>query len=259
MPKLKIGVIIESLRLPVKQAIQLASEIGVEGIQFYATSGELSAGNLTRSGRHDFLKFLEGRRLVVSAVCGDFGKGFTNPEIVDEQIAKTKPIIELCSDLGAGIVTSHIGVIPQERESKEWSCLSDALTELGKFAEGFEACFACETGPESPELMREFIESLPTDGIRVNYDPANLVMNGFDPVAGVYELANYIVHTHAKDGYREEDRRGEVPLGEGQVDFPEYISAMKEIEYEGFYTIERETGEEPVRDIIKAKEFLEKL
>jgi len=258
MGRLRIGVMLESLRLPPRDAILKASEIGLEGIQFFATGGELSPQNLSRSGRKDLLKLLEDNRLEVSAVCSDFGRGFTDPRTVDELIAKTKPIIELSCEIGSGIVTSHIGVIPEDKHSKVWETLSEALTELGKYCDNLEASFACETGPEHPKLMREFIESLDTDGIAVNYDPANLVMNGFDPVEGVVILGSYIVHTHAKDGYRKDGKRGEVPLGEGQVNFAEYVDALDEIYYEGFYTIERETGTDPISDIVKAKKFLER-
>ena len=118
-------------------------------------------------------------------------------------------------------------------------------------------------------------------GIRVNFDPANIVMTtGVDPVEGVRELKDYIVHTHAKDGilykrdpeyiYRVEaggNAEGvildeyyvETPLGQGQVNFREYLKALREIPYNGFLTIEREVGKDPVADIATAIEFLRKL
>jgi sugar phosphate isomerase/epimerase len=87
---------------------------------------------------------------------------------------------------------------------------------------------------------------------------------GDDPVKGVHTLKDYIVHTHAKDGIKLPDENGnkrwkEMPLGEGNVNFPEYLRALKEIGYNGFYTIEREVGETPEVDIIKARDFLRAL
>jgi len=107
-------------------------------------------------------------------------------------------------------------------------------------------------------------------------DPANLVMVvGDDPVKAVHTLKDYIVHTHAKDGrmiYARDPEvvygitnsddvpvgpsHLEVPLGEGQVPFPEYLAALDEIGFKGFLTIEREVGEDPVGDISRAVEFL---
>ena len=45
--------------------------------------------------------------------------------------------------------------------------------------------------------MAEFLRGLKAKSIKVNYDPANMVMNGFDPVQGVYDLRDFISHTHA--------------------------------------------------------------
>ena len=47
----------------------------------------------------------------------------------------------------------------------------------------------------------------------------------------------------------------ETPVGEGDVDFAAYIGALKEIGYDGFLTIERETGADPSADIQKAAEY----
>ena len=51
----------------------------------------------------------------------------------------------------------------------------------------------------------------------------------------------------------------ELPLGEGKVDFPAWLAALREVGYHGFLTIEREVGENPEADIRKAVEFLQKL
>lgn len=51
----------------------------------------------------------------------------------------------------------------------------------------------------------------------------------------------------------------EVPLGTGQVDWKNYISALKEIGYDGFLTIERETGNEPQEDIRLAANYIRKI
>jgi sugar phosphate isomerase/epimerase len=95
--------------------------------------------------------------------------------------------------------------------------------------------------------------------VAVNLDPSNLVMvTGDDPAKAVYTLKEYIVHTHAKDGIMIGNREGyrEVPLGQGGVDFDNYLSALGKIGYTGFLTIEREVGDDPEADIKLAKSFL---
>jgi len=62
-----------------------------------------------------------------------------------------------------------------------------------------------------------------------------------------------------KDGIRVDGNAAEVPLGEGSVDFPEYLARLGATGYDGFLTVEREVGDDPVTDIVKAVEFLRTL
>jgi sugar phosphate isomerase/epimerase len=47
----------------------------------------------------------------------------------------------------------------------------------------------------------------------------------------------------------------ELPIGEGDVDWDNYFKALKEIGFDGFLTIERETGEDPSADITLAANY----
>ena len=156
--------------------------------------------------------------------------------------------------------------------------MQEACRELAEFADSLDAHFAIETGPERAQTLRTFLDSLNSKGVAVNLDPANLVMvTGDDPVKAVYTLKDYIVHTHAKDGIKlkdsnpeyiyqvvhpipEEYSQGgyfeEVPLGKGSVPFKEYLTALDDIGYKGFLTIERECGDNPSADIAAAANYL---
>jgi sugar phosphate isomerase/epimerase len=212
--------------------------------------------NLTKSARRDFVKFVKQHGLEISALCGDLGHGFTDPNKNDALIAKTKKMVELAVDLKTSIITTHVGVIPDDEKAKEWKAIAEALKDIATFAANHGVCLATETGPEDAKVMKRFLDQLRNDGAKVNYDPANLVMMGFDQIQGVHDLRDYIVHTHAKDGVRIDNKPKEVPLGEGQVNFPRYLQAMEEIGFHGHYAIEREVGADPVADIAKAVKFL---
>ena len=158
--------------------------------------------------------------------------------------------------------------------------MQEACFELSRFADSIEAHFAIETGPETAETLKMFLDDLGSKGVAVNLDPANFKMvTGDDPVKAVYTLRDYIVHTHAKDGNRlnignpeyiyqavhpvpehfgDVQYFEEVPLGTGSVDFPDYLKALEDIGFKGFLTIEREVGDNPVADIIAAYDFLKK-
>lgn len=276
----KIGIMTDSLRIDTKSAIKTAASLGADGFQMYATNGENSPENLTKEKRRELLDFTKSNGLVFSAICGDLGQGFGNPEKNPALIEKSKRILELAKDLECDIVTTHIGVVPADPSHDRYKIMQEACFTLSRFADDMGSHFAVETGPEPAKILKEFLDSLSSHGVAVNFDPANLVMvHGEDPVEAVHTLGDYIVHTHAKDGIKLSDCNPEilyaviehetlaqeapsfeeVPLGEGKVNFPTYLQALKDVGYDGFLTIERECGDNPLADITKAVEFLKKM
>jgi len=275
-----IGVMDASFRLPFAQALDAAVQIGAQGIQMYATHGDHSPEQLNAAQRRELLQMLKDRGLVFSALCGDLGKGFGNRELNPELIEKSKRILDLAKDLETDVVTTHIGVVPEDKNHERYKIMSEACFELSRYADSIGSHFAIETGPETSATLKAFLDQLGSTGVGVNLDPANLVMvTGDDPVQAVHNLKDYIVHTHAKDGIMlergnpeviyhviqaPEDVAGisyfrEVPLGTGSVDFPNYLKALEEIGYRGFLTIEREVGENPAKDIRTAIDFLKNI
>lgn len=151
---MKIGVLLESFHKPVGQALKMASELGVDAVQVYATKGELSPENLKGQALSDFKKAVADSGLTISALCGD-------------------------------IVHTHA-----------------------------------------------------KDGIKLyDLDPEKI----YNPAADV------IITSPAF---------AEMPLGQGKVDFSGWIDALRQIGYDGYLTIERETGDDPAADIRAAVQFL---
>lgn len=277
MYRFPIGVILESFRTDTRTAIKQAADLGADGIQMYATKGENSPENLTPAKRRELLDIVKSHGLRFSALCGDLGRGFFNPELNPELIEKSKRILDLAKDLETDIVTTHIGVVPEDKTIDRYGIMQEACFELSRYADSLDAHFAIETGPEPSHVLKAFLDGLHSTGVAVNLDPANLVMVvADDPVTAVHNLKDYIVHTHAKDGimlqrtnpefiYKVtpkpvelEDVKfyREVPLGEGGVNFDNYLRALEEIGYRGFLTIEREAGLQPAEDILTAKKHL---
>lgn len=250
---MKIGVMVESFRTDFITGVKKAAEIGAAGIQKYAVSGEI---DWTNDQIKETLDIVKSHGLVFSALCGDFGHGFTDAEKNKELVEKSKRVVDLAKKLECNVVTTHIGVVPEEENAVK-ETIRKACRELAIYADSMEAAFAVETGPETAVVLYDFLESLGAGGVRVNFDPANLVMVVADiPHIAVKTLGKYIVHTHAKDGVKKGDGYLELPLGEGDVNFDLYLPALKETGFDGFLTIEREVGDNPEKDIKMAVDFL---
>ncbi len=276
MKKFPIGVIIDSFRTDIPTAVKKAAECGAQGIQVYATRGEMAPDNLVGAKRKEFLDLVKSNGLVVSALCGDLGGGgFIHKDLNRERVDYSKRILDLAKELETDVVTTHIGVVPEDPNHDRYKIMQEACYELAEYADSINAHFAVETGPETSLVLKGFLDSLNSTGVGVNLDPANLVMvTGDDPAKAVHNLKKYIVHTHAKDGkqifFRDpeivygikkdvivtDDSFIEVPLGEGSVNWKEYLQALEDIGFNGFLTIEREVGDNPEKDIRKAVDFL---
>ena len=276
---MKIGAMIESFRLGFREAAAAARKAGASGVQAYA-SGTINA-DMTDAEIAEVRRILDGEGLEISAVCGDFGcRMFYLPDESRDLIEKEKRVMSVARKLGTSIVTTHIGVVPEDTNCRQYETMHRVCRELAECADSEGGKFAVETGPEKSAVLKAFLDSLGSRGVSVNLDPANLVMcAGDDPVEAVANLKDYIVHTHAKDGVQkfavdtrriyaaqyfglEPAPRGsylEVPLGKGGVPWKKYIAALKDIGYDGYLTIEREVGDDPMRDIVTAVEFLKTL
>ncbi|MBP3370126.1 MAG: sugar phosphate isomerase/epimerase [Clostridia bacterium] len=281
---MKIGVITDcfGFGLPVDSAIKRASALGFDGVQIYATTGAFSPDALDEAARNSYKALLRENNLEVSALCGDMGgHGFQIAADNPARIEMTNRIVDLACELGASVVTTHIGVIPSDKNDPTYAVMLDALTQCGRYAKAHGVTLAIETGPETADVLYSFI--CDTDGgVGVNLDPANFVMvTGQDPVAAVKLLGKHIVHTHVKDGVmlKKTDPKiiydhfatggiealnvadffKEVPVGTGDVDFPAYLAALREVGYDGYLTIERETGADPEADIILARDTIKGL
>ncbi|MHB0856346.1 MAG: sugar phosphate isomerase/epimerase family protein [Anaerolineae bacterium] len=256
MGALKVGVFADNLGLGVWDGIRKAAELGADGIQIYTTHGEMLPENLSATRRAELRALLADLGLVLSATCSDFGKGLVDEERNRELLPRIKANIDLAVDLGTDIITTHIGVVPEQRTDPVWGTMARALNEIGAYAEERNVVLATETGPEPGARLRELLEALDNRAIRVNFDPANFIIYGYDMRASLAALHDLTVHTHAKDANAARD---EVPLGEGEVDFPWYVAQWQAYGYDGFYTIEREVGADPIGDITQAIAFLRNL
>jgi sugar phosphate isomerase/epimerase len=261
MGRLKVGAFLSSFRLDFKSALAKAREIGLQGLEFSSLRGEIDIEKIAAEQAKDIVKKFKEHNLIITSICGDIG-GFAleDEQEANARVERTFKIMEITKRLGSNIVQTHIGHVPEDfATNRKTAIMKMCLEKIGKQGEKTGVYLATETGPEPGSTMKKFLDTIGIPTIKVNYDPANLAMKGFDPIAGVQDLKDYIIHTHAKDGRKTPDEKGrkEQPLGKGDVNFPKYIQAMDAIGYQGFYVIERECGDNPADDIAAAKTFLD--
>jgi L-ribulose-5-phosphate 3-epimerase len=262
------------------KGIEVAVELGVEGVHIGAYGGPWDLEKCTSAERGEILARIKGYGLSISALIGWGG----NVDLCDEEgladnIAWAKRLNEVAVDMAEGLWMAHAGICPEDPDDPRYKRFHDSLAEIAAHGESVGAKLALETGPEPPRTVLELMEAIDSPSLRVNFDPANLLlwpphianehgvpfdfekaMADFDPVEGLRLLAPYVVHVHGKDSVlREDGSCEEVPLGTGMTNWPELDRIFKANGYDGFYAIERECGEDAMGDVRRAVEFLRSL
>ena len=127
----------------------------------------------------------------------------------------------------------------------------DTLAQAGQLAADQGVTLAFETGQETAELLRRTLDDLKAPNLKVNFDPANMILYDMgDPIRAVEILGPDIRSVHLKDARRTRvpgHWGAEVPLGEGEVGIPAFLQALKNVGYTGPLVIEREVGDQAGR------------
>ncbi len=171
---------------------------------------------------------------------------------------------DFAKKIGVKDVVTHLGFLPENPCSAEFFEIVSAIRDVAEYCKQNDQYFLFETGQETPVTLLRTIEEVGTGNLGVNLDPANFILYGkANPVDSLDIIGKFVRGVHAKDGKYPTNGRElgkEYPLGEGDVNFPEFIKKLKKVGYKGALTIEREiSGEKQIKDIMNAKKLLESL
>lgn len=162
---------------------------------------------------------------------------------------------KITAELGSKYIMMHVGFLDHTNHvyAKKFY---DRVRTLGDRAGEARVTLLMETGQETAEDLQRFVETLNHPNVLLNFDPANLILyNKDEPLSAVRRLAPWIRHIHIKDAVRTAvpgTWGSEVVWGEGQVNAFAFLNALKEVGYEGAVAIEREAGDQRVKDISTA-------
>jgi sugar phosphate isomerase/epimerase len=180
--------------------------------------------------------------------------GFIPPATREVREARTRQVVDLAAELGVAAFACHIGFVPDDHKDPDYVAVRDIVRRICDYTAARGMLCSLETGQEPAHSLKSFIEDVGRDNLRINFDPANLILYGTgDPIEALDVLAPWVASVHVKDGiWPPKDQPGrfgtEMPLGEGAVGMERFIAKLKEIGYRGPLTIEREVSLEQEMD-----------
>ncbi len=255
-----LGVCSWSLQVTsVAQLVRLLGELGVGATQI--ACGDPHHARWEEGD--DFPRVARDSGLVFSgAMLGFPGEDYTTPQTIQrtggfgdpatraERLAQLRWGIERTVALGLTDLTLHAGFLP-EVDHPDRPALLATLSETGKMAADAGVTLAFETGQESALLLRLTLDELDSPHLKVNFDPANMLLYDMgDPIHAVEVLADRIQSVHVKDARRPTipgNWGQEVPIGQGEVNIPQFLRTLRAVGYAGPLMVEREVGTGPAR------------
>jgi len=191
--------------------------------------------------------------------------GFIPPATRAERERRTFAVRDFAARLGVGSIACHIGFVPEDEGDPDYIAVREMVRRVCDHAAGHAQTFALETGQERAEVLLHFIRDVDRPNLRINFDPANLILYGTDePIGALRKLAPLLVSVHCKDGDGPAAPGAlgrERPLGKGSVGIPKFVATLKEIGFPGPLNVERETENQQERlvDIAEGVKLLRTL
>lgn len=267
-------------KLTLRQWIEMASKLDIDGLEFYCGFLDLRDPQSWPAAR----KMVEDKGLCMPMLCVSPDFTHPDPEFRREQVELQKRMIDMAAVLGG----KFCRVLSGQRRPEV--SRADGIRYA---AEGIEACLphAGERGvtliienhykdnfwkyPEFAQKMDvfcELIDRIHSPHFGVNYDPSNTILAGEDPLELLRRVKHRVVTMHASDRYlaegtiadlqKEEDsvgyakrlRHGEI--GKGMNDYDAIFRELKSVGFNGWISIE--DGVNGMEELDRSAKFLRK-
>lgn len=267
--------------MSIYQWIDLASELKIDGLEFYNDFADVK----DPSNWPKIRKAVEDAGMVIPMMCAS--PDFTIPERAgrEQEVAKEIASIRMSAELGA----KYCRVLSGQRRKN--------ITReegLGYVVESIEACLPEAerlgitlilenhykddfwTEPEFAQMMDVFVElvnRIDSPWFGVNFDPSNAIAAGEEPLELLDKVKHRVVTMHASDRYLAngtiEDLRREEGgsagyvsffkhgvIGKGLNDYDAIFSTLKGVGFDGWISIE--DGIDGMDQMHESAEFLKR-
>jgi sugar phosphate isomerase/epimerase len=220
-----------------RRSLTAAQRLGASGVEI-AAADDLAPQPLSQTGRREVRNLLRAHDLEVAAVFCPLRRGLDVAENLQPRIDFVKQVMTLAFDLGPRLAIVQAGRIPDKEDDPRLPFLRDALDALARHGDRTGTRLALDTGLESAATLKAFLDRFDSGSLAVNYNPANLLIGGYNPIESARTLAGRIAHVQAEDArVISPNRLARVPVGHGDLDWMQLLATFEEVEYRGYLTV----------------------
>jgi len=254
---MRIGISQGVAALDGEDILGCTARLGVDGVEPFIGTADDERLFWSQSQVDEFAARAKSLGVLVPSVAVGLFNGdsaLVDPTRRDRAVDLTSRGLKLSAGLGAEVMLlcTYFESHPDTRAKK------DAVLEVIREVEPVAADAGVTIALESPlpaDELAQLADEAASEVVAVYYDFGNAVALGFDPVAEVETLGARIVSVHVKDCV---DTVGGMHLGEGNLDLPAAMAAVKHIGYDGWLIVETPGDDEAaVREDLRTLSQLE--
>jgi len=250
--KLSMHSICIERKYPLLDAIRRAAELGYQGYEIdigdFGSTGlglhwpeEFTPERVAAAGEAARTAGIEISSLCLG-VLWRFYPTSPDPAVRDQAAEIIRQSAPYAASVGAKVILLPVGQPESTSPEEARGTLVELLRTCAPAAEKAGVVYAVENVGQAlartPEHLVEIVERVGSPACQVYYDVGNAAGQGADPAADIRFLGRRIMMIHVKDFRKSESRRETVIIGEGTVDWAAVAAAAREIEYDGFLTLE---------------------
>jgi sugar phosphate isomerase/epimerase len=192
--------------------------------------------------------------------------GFRPLPLIKERLEYLRKCVDFARAIGAGIVTFHMGFLPENPQDDAYTAMLAAVTDIAAYAAKQHVTISLETGQETGQQLAAFLDRITVARVGVNFDPANLIIYGVDsPSQALKHVVSRVTSIHVKDALPPDTPGAmgrEVRPGEGRAELAECFDLLRASGFAGALIIEnyvaRGLKTDPMDELRFTKVFLQK-
>ena len=261
-PKAFMDPLCVSGEMTIRQWIELAATLDIDGLEFY--SGFLGLRDQAAWG--ESRRIAEAVGLTIPMLC--CSPDFTHPDarFRQGQVEQQCQWIEMCAELGGAYCRVLSGQRrPEVSRDDGLRYAADAIMACSPTAAAHGVTLILENHykdnywryPEFAQSMEDFcalVGMIDSPHFGVNYDPSNALIAGDDPIELLRRVKHRVVTMHASDRYlaegtledlrREEGAVGYAQrlrhgtIGQGMIDYDAVFTELSGVGFDGWISIE---------------------
>lgn len=248
---MKLGLInsaFSQVGMDFEEGVRHAKKIGFDTIDVFTEAWQISEAE-----RKLIAEVCQANELpVISLPVCALGIADFNDPVRRFHIDRTKAFVDLASELGAENVLYVMGEYIWQQEviapQDQWNWAVEGTRAIGEYAAENGVEIVVELEPfklsivNNIEKMVQFIKNVDSPAVFANIDVSHVVLAGDHP-EDILKLKGLAHHVHLSDC--DGKVHGDLPPGDGIIDFIPYLRAIKDLEMEGVISIELEYSPEP--------------